>query len=50
MLGYLYFLIKKRLLDETNLTVRFLNRKKLEKEALKREINSVHKSLRNDQG
>ena len=48
MLGYLYLLIKKSMLKKTNLTVEFLSRKKLENEALKRDINSVHKSLRND--
>jgi hypothetical protein len=36
------------MLEKTNLTVEFLSRKKLENEALKRDINSVHKSLRND--
>jgi len=48
MLVYLYLLIKKSMLEKTNLTVEFLSRKKLENEALKRDINSVHKSLRND--
>ena len=48
MLGYLYLIIKKSILEKTNLTVDFLSRKKLENEVLKRDINSVHKSLRND--
>ena len=44
------FVNKKKTAGNTNLTLEFLNRKKLENEVLKREINLVHKSLRNDQG
>ena len=47
-LGYLYILTKKGLMEKTSLTVGFLNRKKLEYEALKKEIDSVQRSLGND--
>ena len=47
-LGYLYILTKKGLMEKTSLTVGFLNRKKLEYEALKKEIDSVQSSLGND--
>ena len=47
-LGYLYLLTKKGLMDKASLTVGFLNRKKLEYEALKKEIDSVQRSLGND--
>ncbi len=47
-LGYLYILTKKGLMEKAGLTVGFLNRKKLEYEALKKEIDSVQRSLGND--
>ncbi len=47
-LGYLYILTKKGLMEKASLTVGFLNRKKLEYEALKKEIDSVQRSLGND--
>ncbi len=47
--GYLYLLTKKGLLEKASLTVGFLNRKKLEYEALKKEIDSVQNSLGRDQ-
>jgi len=47
-LGYLYLLTKKGLMEKASLTVGFLNRKKLEYEALKKEIDSVQRSLGND--
>ena len=47
-LGYLYILTKKGLMEKTSLTVGFLNRKKLEYEALKKEIDSVQRALGND--
>ena len=47
-LGYLYILTKKGLIEKTSLTVGFLNRKKLEYEALKKEIDSVQRALGND--
>lgn len=47
-LGYLYILTKKGLMEKASLTVGFLNRKKLEYEALKKEIDSVQSSLGND--
>jgi EPS-associated MarR family transcriptional regulator len=48
-LGYLYLLTKKGLIEKASLTVGFLNRKKLEYEALKKEIDSVQNSLGSDQ-
>jgi|TARA_B110000037_G_C17119830_1_gene505322 hypothetical protein len=48
MLGYLYLLTNIRLLEKANLIVEFLNRKKLENEALKSDINLVQKFLGND--
>ena len=47
-LGYLYILTKKGLMEKASLTVGFLSRKKLEYEALKKEIDSVQNSLQND--
>jgi len=44
-LGYLYLLTKKGLTEKAVLTVGFLNRKKLEYEALKKEIESIQKTL-----
>ena len=46
--GYLYLLTKKGLIEKASLTVGFLNRKKLEYDALKKEIDSVQNSLQND--
>ena len=47
-LGYLYLLTKKGLIEKASLTVGFLSRKKLEYEALRKEIDSVQNSLQND--
>ena len=44
-IGYLYLLTKKGLMEKAVLTVGFLNRKKLEYEALKKEIESIQKTL-----
>lgn len=46
-MGYLYLLTKKGLMEKASLTVGFLNRKKLEYEALRKEIESVQSSLGN---
>ena len=44
-IGSLYLLTKKGLMEKAVLTVWFLNRKKLEYEALKKEIESIQKTL-----